>query len=168
MPRHPSFARCLFSFFVLGLLSCVVPLPLAAQAARAKSAAHKTNADRQAMEAAEQKDRQHMLDLLGIKELRHPASYSHADSPYAANYDEAKANVYHNVPNPLVLKTAAGVDPENVVDAAPAADCRRLQPRHLRRGAAAHAQGFLEGDRHKGRNHWRCCRGIQEGRGSCG
>ncbi len=106
MLEQSRFTRFWFGFFVLALLCFLAPLPLAAQAARAKSAPPKANA-RQAMEAAEQKDRQHMLDLLGIKQLRHPASYSHADSPYAANYDEAKANVYHNVPNPLVLKNGS-------------------------------------------------------------
>ncbi len=44
-----------------------------------------------------------MLDQLGIKHLRHPASYSNPYSPYAANFNESKAHVYDNVPNPLLL-----------------------------------------------------------------
>ena len=77
-----------------------MPRTLSAQAARSLSA---SAAGRQAIQAAEQKDRQHLLDLLGIKELRQPSSHSHPDSPVAANYDEAKADVYKNIPNPLVL-----------------------------------------------------------------
>jgi hypothetical protein len=42
------------------------------------------------------------MDELGIKELR-PGANSDANAPNAANYDEAKANVYPNVPDPLKM-----------------------------------------------------------------
>ena len=45
-----------------------------------------------------QQDRQRLMDLLGIKELR-PGTEN------AANWDEAKANVYPNLPDPLVEKS---------------------------------------------------------------
>lgn len=44
-----------------------------------------------------------MLQRLGIERMRPPAS-ANPNSPYAANYNEAKANPYPNWPNPLVLK----------------------------------------------------------------
>lgn len=44
-----------------------------------------------------------MMDLLGIKELRRGAD-GDAKSPFAANYDESKADVYPTLPDPLVLK----------------------------------------------------------------
>ena len=55
------------------------------------------------MQAASEKDHQRMMDLLGIKTLRGGAS-GDANSPNAANYDESKADVYPNLPDPLLLK----------------------------------------------------------------
>ena len=52
-----------------------------------------------------QQDHQNMLDQLGITKLR-PGRSSNADSPNVANYDEAKANPYPELPE--ILKTAAG------------------------------------------------------------
>lgn len=103
MPRQTRVAPSSGAAFALAVLLCAAPLPLAAQAKGQQLTPRKPDADRMAIEAAEQKDRQHMLDLLGIKELRPPASYSHPDSPYAANYDEAKATGKSKVPDPLVL-----------------------------------------------------------------
>ena len=45
-------------------------------------------------------DRQRMLQLLGIKQLRDPVSVV-AGSPQGANYDESKANPYPHLPDPL-------------------------------------------------------------------
>jgi hypothetical protein len=55
-----------------------------------------------AIQAASEKDHQRVMDELGIKELRHGAD-GDAKSPNAANYDEAKADVYPKIPDPLVL-----------------------------------------------------------------
>jgi len=51
-----------------------------------------------------QEDHQRMMDLLHITSLRRGADGGNRPSPYAANYDEAKANPYPNLPDPLVLK----------------------------------------------------------------
>jgi hypothetical protein len=50
-------------------------------------------------------DRARLLGLLGLKEsdLR-PAPVPDARSPHSANYDEAKANVFPMLPDPLVFK----------------------------------------------------------------
>ena len=54
--------------------------------------------------AAAIRDHQHMMDLLGIRQLR-PAASHDPKSPNAVNYDEAKANPYPNtLPDPLKLK----------------------------------------------------------------
>ena len=53
-------------------------------------------------------DHQRLMDLLGIKELRRGAD-TDAKSPHAANYDESKANVYPNLPDPLTLKNGKRV-----------------------------------------------------------
>ncbi|HXR39720.1 MAG TPA: hypothetical protein VN776_11530, partial [Terracidiphilus sp.] len=55
-----------------------------------------------------EQDHQRLMDLLGIRELRNPED-SDAKSPNAANYDEAKANVYPNLPDPLVAKNGQRV-----------------------------------------------------------
>lgn len=53
-------------------------------------------------------DHQRVLDLLHITSLRHGAD-SHAESPYAANYDDSKANPYPNLPDPLILNNGKKV-----------------------------------------------------------
>ena len=58
-----------------------------------------------------EQDRQRMLGLLGLKEsdLR-PRPDSDANSPHATNYDESKADVYPNLPDPLVMKSGKRVE----------------------------------------------------------
>src|SRR5712692_4584710 len=56
-----------------------------------------------------QQDHKRMMELLGIKELRRGANGMDRTAPNAANYDEAKANIYPNLPNPLVLKNGQKV-----------------------------------------------------------
>jgi len=79
--------------------------PPATQAAPARPA---PSPEQLAVQAASEKEHQRELDLLGIKELRHGAS-GDATSPYAANYDESKADVYPTLPDPLVLKDGTKV-----------------------------------------------------------
>ena len=61
-----------------------------------------------AIQAASEKDHQRVMDELGIKQLR-PGVDSDPKSPHAANYDEAKANVFGNLPNPLILSNGEHV-----------------------------------------------------------
>jgi hypothetical protein len=61
-----------------------------------------------AIQAASEKDHQRMMDLLGIKELRPGASGS-ANGPNPANYDESKADLYPNLPDPLLLNNGKRV-----------------------------------------------------------
>ena len=53
--------------------------------------------------AATERDHQHLLELLHITTLRRGRDGNNPQSPYAANYDEAKANPYPNLPDPLIL-----------------------------------------------------------------
>jgi len=50
-----------------------------------------------------------MMDQLHITALRPGADGNHPQAPNAANYDEAKANPYPNLPDPLVLKNGKRV-----------------------------------------------------------
>jgi hypothetical protein len=79
---------------------------LAGQAAPAARPA--PTPDQLAIRVAAEKDHQRLMDLLGIKELRHGAD-NDPKSPFMANYDESKANVYHNLPDPLLLKNGKRV-----------------------------------------------------------
>jgi hypothetical protein len=55
-------------------------------------------------------DRERMLGLLGIKDsAMRELSSTDAKSPNATNYDESKANVYPDLPDPLVLKSGKSV-----------------------------------------------------------
>jgi hypothetical protein len=49
-----------------------------------------------------------MMDLLGIKEIR-PGVSGTPGAPDAANYDESKADLYPNLPDPLVLNNGKRV-----------------------------------------------------------
>src|SRR5215467_8702125 len=55
-------------------------------------------------------DRARLLGLLGLKESEmRPAPVPDAKAPNAANYDEAKANVFPKLPDPLVFKEGTKV-----------------------------------------------------------
>ncbi len=50
-----------------------------------------------------QEDHQRLMDLLHIASLRQGANGSNKEAPNYANYDEAKANPYPKLPDPLLL-----------------------------------------------------------------
>ncbi len=56
-----------------------------------------------------QEDHRNMMDQLGIKTLRRGADGMNRQSPYYQNTDEAKANPYPNLPDPLTLKNGQKV-----------------------------------------------------------
>jgi hypothetical protein len=54
-------------------------------------------------------DHKRLMDLLKIEKLRSGANPNDRTAPNAVNYDEAKANPYPNLPDPLVLKNGTKV-----------------------------------------------------------
>jgi hypothetical protein len=56
-----------------------------------------------------EEDHQRMMDLLKITELRRGRNGMNAQDPNFANYDEAKANPFPDLPDPLVLKNGRRV-----------------------------------------------------------
>jgi hypothetical protein len=54
-------------------------------------------------------DHQRMMGLLQIKELRRGADGMNKSAPNAANYDEARANPYPKLPDPLMFKSGKSV-----------------------------------------------------------
>ena len=81
------------------------PAAASAQAAPARPA---PTPEQLAVQTASEKDHQRVMDLLGIKELR-PGASGNANGPNPANYDESKADIYTNLPDPLVLKNGQKV-----------------------------------------------------------
>ena len=61
------------------------------------------------VELTAEQDHQRMMRLLNITSLRPGANPNDPKSPNAANYDEAKANPYPNLPDPLRLKNGKQV-----------------------------------------------------------
>jgi hypothetical protein len=66
-------------------------------------------AQRRALQEATRKDHQQMLEQLKITSLRPGANPNDPHAPNAVNYDEAKANPYPKLPDPLVLKNGKRV-----------------------------------------------------------
>ncbi len=54
-------------------------------------------------------DHKRMMDLLGIDSIRRGANGNDPNAPNAANYDEAKANPFPELPDPLILKNGKKV-----------------------------------------------------------
>lgn len=64
---------------------------------------------RDSMNKVTQQDYNQMLKQLNITSVRPGANGNDPKAPNAANYDEAKANPYPNLPNPLTLKNGTKV-----------------------------------------------------------
>src|SRR5579859_8069360 len=56
-----------------------------------------------------QQDHKRMMELLHIEKLRPGANPNNKNAPNAVNYDEAKANPYPKLPDPLRLKDGTKV-----------------------------------------------------------
>lgn len=63
----------------------------------------------QAQQEATRKDHRQMMEQLKIATLRPGANPNDRNAPNAVNYDEAKANPWPNLPDPLVLKNGKKV-----------------------------------------------------------
>ncbi len=66
--------------------------------------AQERRADPPPVQMTAQEDHKRTMDLLKIKSLRRGADGRNTKAANAANYDEAKANPYPKLPDPLVLK----------------------------------------------------------------
>ncbi len=84
-------------FLIYGMTSSLL---LSAQDAQGRPA---PTPEQLATQAATEKEHQREMDLLGIKQLR-PGASGNANGANPANYDESKADIYNNLPDPLVMK----------------------------------------------------------------
>jgi hypothetical protein len=103
--------RRLVAVLAMGLTAGSHGLQVAAQAtppAPRPAQAATPATEQSAIAAACEKDQRRLLDLLGIKELRHPAD-NDPKSPYVTNYEESKAKVCRDLPDPLKLKNGKPV-----------------------------------------------------------
>ena len=103
---------CWSLFLVLFPGLCGIHTRLQAQAQTAPQAAPPARPaptpEQLAIQAATEKDHQRMMDLLAIKTLR-PGANGDPHAPDAANYDESKADLYPNLPDPLLLNNGKRV-----------------------------------------------------------
>jgi hypothetical protein len=67
-------------------------------------AAHAADGANPPVKMTKDQDHQRIMDLLGMKEMRRGRDGNNKESPYYANYDEAKANPAPDLPDPLKLK----------------------------------------------------------------
>jgi hypothetical protein len=63
----------------------------------------------QAQQEATKQDHQRLMEMMKITSLRPGANPNNPQAPNAVNYDEAKANPYPNLPDPLILKNGKKV-----------------------------------------------------------
>ena len=73
------------------------------------AAARSRTPEQQAILDGSTAELQREMGLLGIKELRPPKNAVHPGRPDFANYNEAKANPYPDLPDPLVTKNGRKV-----------------------------------------------------------
>lgn len=83
-----------------GMIGAAVALAILAGGAQAQDAPAAMTAD---------EDHQLMMDALGIDSLRPGANPNDPDAPNAVNYDEAKANPFPVLPDPLVMDSGERV-----------------------------------------------------------
>ncbi len=115
-----------FSWLLAGLTLALAAPHLIGQQSAAQPA---TDNAKEAAAQATAQDHQNMMDQLGIKALR-PGPSGNESAPNHANYDEATANPYPNLPDVLTLKNGKKVTYRgHVVESAPARDRGRFRPR---------------------------------------
>ncbi len=104
--------------FALLIAATFVAVPLGQQAGRGgppqdPAEVEKRRLEREAEAKRTTDDHQQMMGQLGIKKLR-PGPSGNEQAPNAANYDEAKANPYPNLPDVLTLKNGRKVTSPDV------------------------------------------------------
>jgi len=90
------------------LVAVLITLPAAGRAQQMAGSAADTNLPAPLNWNAEQ-DHRNMMEQLGIKTLRPGAEGMNRQAPNYQNTDEAKANPYPNLPDPLMLKNGEKV-----------------------------------------------------------
>ena len=88
---------------------CVLLILLSGQNALTQEPQRRASNSWAEMRRLSAEDHKRMMDLLGIKSLRPGRNGMDPKAANYANYDEAKANPYPNLPEPLVLKNGQKV-----------------------------------------------------------
>jgi hypothetical protein len=96
------------------LLPLAFGCSLLVPACPATSAQETSATNRAAIQARTQEDHRHMMKLLGISSIRPGRDGSNPQAKNYANYDEAKANPYPILPDPLTLKNGQKVSTADV------------------------------------------------------
>jgi hypothetical protein len=114
-----------------------------------------------------EQDHQRTMGLLGIKELRTGRDGNHPDSPNYANYDEAKANPYPELPDPLILNDGKRVKSAKVWWQVRRPQIVKMFDREIYGRVPAHARRTLGGDSDEARRRRRCADDHQDACGAC-
>jgi hypothetical protein len=91
------------------LLACSISTSIAADVATNTPPPPGTNAFPRINNAANERDHQHMMDLLHITSIRRGRDGNNTNSPNYANYDESKANPFPDLPDALTLNNGKKV-----------------------------------------------------------
>jgi hypothetical protein len=108
---RPLSGQLLLLLVLPGLITArpgIAQTPNAGNAAPASTAPKTVLSQEQINQQIAEQDHRRLMDLLGIKELRHGAD-GNPQSPYAANYDESRANRYPTLPDPLLFQDGSKV-----------------------------------------------------------
>ncbi|HXC35548.1 MAG TPA: hypothetical protein VNV43_06700 [Candidatus Acidoferrales bacterium] len=90
------------NFLTIAVISTLFAVTTASAAGTNGTSSASAAANASNEKAATEADQQRMMNLLGIAALRPGRDGSHTNSPNYANYDESKANVYPDLPDPLL------------------------------------------------------------------
>jgi len=105
--------RCMMTILGCALLGSYATSLIPGQSSAPSTESDLANQDRQQfatpIELTAEQDHKLMMQQLNISSLRPGANPNAPDSPNAVNYDEAKANPYPNLPDPLLLKNGKRV-----------------------------------------------------------
>lgn len=93
----------------VGGLSCMGMIAATTWRAGLAQGAAQAASDSQPPAMTAEQDHQRVMDLLHITSIRRGADGMDPKSPYAANYDESKANPYPVLPDPLVMNNGKKV-----------------------------------------------------------
>src|SRR5262249_11979464 len=104
--REEMSAPALKEFLTLVLVALAICVPARSDDAPKKSDPDKPPAP---VTMTTQEDHRQMIEQLKIKQLRPGANPNNPNAANAVNYDEAKANPYPNLPDPLTMKDGTKV-----------------------------------------------------------
>ena len=101
-------------YIILGSAFLLIMLPVVAQTKEGVQDSSRRRVTQDSLRLLTEKDHKMMLGILNITSLRPGANGSNPQALNAANYDEAKANPFPILPDPLILNNGTRVATEKI------------------------------------------------------